>query len=75
MVLKNLFLLQDTKKSLEKYYKNNKKVRCIFTGKNTLTGGRLLRLKRYFKKKMKTFMTYGDGLTNQNLKKNYLIFI
>ena len=57
------------KKSLEKYYKNNKKVRCIFTGKNTLTGGRLLRLKRYFKKNENFLLTYGDGLTNQNLKK------
>lgn len=57
------------KKVLENYYKNNKKVKCIFTGKNTLTGGRLLRLKKYFKKNENFLLTYGDGLTNQNLRK------
>ncbi len=57
------------KEVLEKYYKNKKNVRCIFTGKNTLTGGRILRLKRYFKKNEIFLLTYGDGLINQNLNK------
>ena len=57
------------KEVLEKYYKNKKNVRCIFTGKNTLTGGRILRLKRYFKKNENFLLTYGDGLINQNLNK------
>ena len=56
------------KEIIEKYYKNNKKIKCIFTGKNTLTGGRLLRLKKYFNKDENFLLTYGDGLTNQNLK-------
>ena len=57
------------KEVLEKDYKNKKNVRCIFTGKNTLTGGRILRLKRYFKKNENFLLTYGDGLINQNLNK------
>ena len=43
-------------------------VNLIETGKNTMTGGRLKRLKKYVGKE--TFMmTYGDGLSNINLKK------
>ena len=44
-------------------------MKCIYTGKNTITGGRLLRLKNIFKKNENFMLTYGDGLTNQNLKK------
>ena len=43
-------------------------INLIETGKNTMTGGRLKRLKKYIGKE--TFMmTYGDGLSNVNLKK------
>jgi len=43
-------------------------VNLIETGKNTMTGGRLKRLKRYIGKE--TFMmTYGDGLSNIDLRK------
>ena len=43
-------------------------VNLIETGKNTMTGGRLKRLKKYIGKE--TFMmSYGDGLSNVNLKK------
>ena len=43
-------------------------INLIDTGKNTMTGGRLKRLKKYIGKE--TFMmTYGDGLSNINLKK------
>ena len=43
-------------------------INLIETGKNTMTGGRLKRLKKYMGKE--TFMmTYGDGLSNVNLKK------
>jgi glucose-1-phosphate cytidylyltransferase len=54
---------------IESYYKKNKNIKCIYTGKNTLTGGRLLRLKKYFTLNENFMLTYGDGLTNQNLKK------
>ena len=56
---------------IKKYF--NKKffdwnINLIETGKNTMTGGRLKRLKKYIGKK--TFMmTYGDGLSDVNLKK------
>ena len=43
-------------------------INLIETGKNTMKGGRLKRLKKYVGKE--TFMmTYGDGLSNINLKK------
>ena len=38
------------------------------TGKTTMTGGRLKRLKKYLGNRT-FFMTYGDGLSNVNLKK------
>ncbi len=43
-------------------------IKVVDTGINTMTGGRLKRLKKYLKDE--TFMlTYGDGLSNVNLKK------
>lgn len=54
---------------IQKYFKENKNIKCIFTGKNTLTGGRVLRLKKYFKKNEDFLLTYGDGLSNQNINK------
>ena len=43
-------------------------IHLIETGRNTMTGGRLHRLKKYIGKE--TFMmTYGDGISNVNLKK------
>ena len=43
-------------------------INLIETGRNTMTGGRLKRLKKYIGEE--TFMmTYGDGLSNVNLKK------
>ena len=50
----------------KKFYDWN--INLIETGKNTMTGGRLKRLKKYVGKK--TFMmTYGDGISNINLDK------
>jgi len=44
------------------------KIHLIETGKNTMTGGRLKKMKKYIGKE--TFMlTYGDGLSNVNLEK------
>ena len=43
-------------------------INLIATGRNTMTGGRLKRLKKYIGNE--TFMmTYGDGLSSVNLKK------
>ena len=60
------------KKVFIDYFKKKKfknwKIRIVDTGINTMTGGRLKRLKKYLKKN--TFMlTYGDGLSNVNVKK------
>ena len=56
---------------IKKYFKKNKfgwKINLIDTGRNTMTGGRLKRLKKYLRGE--TFMmTYGDGISNINLKK------
>ena len=51
--------------------KKNLKQKIIFadTGKSTLTGGRLLRLKKYIDDNDDFMLTYGDGLSNVNLKK------
>lgn len=38
------------------------------TGRNTMTGGRIKRLKKYLSKE-RFLVTYGDGLSNVNLKK------
>lgn len=60
------------KKIIQKYYLNSKEfknIKIIDTGKETMTGGRLLRLKPFFDKEENFFMTYGDGLSNINLKK------
>ena len=43
-------------------------INLIDTGQNTMTGGRLARLKKYLGQK--TFLlTYGDGVSNVNIKK------
>jgi len=56
---------------IKKFFKKKSygwNINLIDTGKNTMTGGRLKRLKKYLGKG--TFMmTYGDGISNVNLKK------
>jgi glucose-1-phosphate cytidylyltransferase len=56
---------------IKKYFKKNSfgwKVNMVNTGLKTMTGGRLKRLKKYLNNE--TFMlTYGDGLSNVNIKK------
>jgi glucose-1-phosphate cytidylyltransferase len=60
------------KKIIKKYFEkkkfNNWNVQIIDTGLNTMTGGRVKRLKKYIGNE--TFMlTYGDGISNVNIKK------
>ena len=60
------------KKIITNYFKNKKirdlKIKIIDTGLNTMTGGRLKRLWKYLQNE--TFMlTYGDGLSNVNIRK------
>ncbi len=58
---------------IKRYFKKKKisRVSLIDTGVKTLTGGRLLRLKKYFKPGENFMLTYGDGISNQNIKKLY----
>lgn len=59
------------KKNFFSFFKGNVKlfsVRCVDTGKNTMTGGRIKRIKKYISEDS-FFLTYGDGLSNINLKK------
>ena len=58
---------------IKKYFtkKGNSKLNLVDTGLKTLTGGRLLRLKKYFKPGENFMLTYGDGISNQNIKKLY----
>lgn len=73
---KNFLLAAGYKGNVIKSYFKKKKIKnisilTINTGLKTMTGGRLLRLKKYFKNKENFMLTYGDGLSNQNLKKLY----
>ncbi len=57
---------------IKNFFKKNKfkdwNINLIDTGQNTMTGGRLARLKKYLGQK--TFLlTYGDGVSNVNIKK------
>lgn len=67
----NDFILATGYKSkiIENYFnkKKNYNLQCIYTGLKTNTGGRLLKLKNYIKPGEDFFLTYGDGLSNQNL--------
>ena len=69
---KNFYIALGYKGEMIKKFFNKKffdwNINLIETGKNTMTGGRLKRLRKYIGKE--TFMmTYGDGLSNINLKK------
>ena len=69
---KDFYIALGYKGDVIKNYFNKKKldwnVNLIQTGLNTMTGGRLKRLKKFLGKE--TFMmTYGDGVSNIDLKK------
>ena len=59
-------------KIIENYFFKNKitncKIKSVYTGKNTLTGGRILRLREELGPN-DFMLTYGDGLSNLNIKK------
>ena len=54
---------------IKKFYKNKKNIELVYTGQDTKTGGRLLRLKSYLKNEKTFMLTYGDGVSNINIKK------
>ena len=58
--------------AIRNYFKKKKmnkniKINLINTGRNTMTGGRLKKLKKFLKEPF--MLTYGDGLSNINLNK------
>tara|TARA_Y100001970_G_C14159789_1_gene817837 strand:+ start:527 stop:1285 length:759 start_codon:yes stop_codon:yes gene_type:complete len=53
----------------KKPQKLNWKIQFCYSGLNTMTGGRLLRLKKYLIKEKNFLLTYGDGLANVDIKK------
>lgn len=66
------FLIASGYKSeiIKKYFKKKSqkfKVKIIYTGKKTMTGGRIKRLEPYLRDVF--MLTYGDGLSNVNLEK------
>ena len=59
-------------KIFKDYFKSQKKfknVKIINTGMKTLTGKRLFKIKKFLKGEKNFMLTYGDGLSKQNLKK------
>lgn len=68
----------DFKNSSKRTLTNNSdvdwKVKVIDTGLNTMTGGRLKKIKKYVSKDDFFLMTYGDGLSNINIEKKIKYF-
>ena len=69
----NQFILALGYKSeyIKKYYENkgSRNINLVYTGKDTKTGGRLLRLKNYLKNEKTFMLTYGDGVSDIDIKK------
>ena len=58
------------KEILIEYFKKNNfssKIKIVDTGQNTMTGGRILRLKSILKNQKSFLLTYGDGVTNLDI--------
>lgn len=58
-------------KIIKKYFENNLRtlnIEVIFTGKNSMTGGRIKKLEKHLKNE-KFLLTYGDGLCDVDIKK------
>ena len=57
------------------YFTINKKkypkIKVVNTGLNSLTGLRIYKLKKFFKKNENFYLTYGDGVANINIKNLY----
>ena len=71
--VKNIYLALGYKSNvIVDYFKDHKDYKdinifFIKTGLKTLTGGRIKRLEKYLKNDF--YLTYGDGLSNVNIKK------
>ncbi len=76
-IIEKFFNLENLNKLNLKYFKYlkkkpkklNWKIQFCYSGLNTMTGGRLLRLKKFLDKEENFLLTYGDGLANVNIKR------
>ena len=62
------------KEIIKKYFKNKKlnyEIHLVDTGLKTMTGGRIKRIKKFLDKNEDFMLTYGDGISNVNIKKLY----
>lgn len=58
------------KNELKKFIKKeNWKINFVNTGLRTMTGGRILKIKKYLKNHQNFCLSYGDGLSDVNIKK------
>jgi len=77
--VKNFYLLTGYKsKFITDYFSGGYKklnIKTIYTGKNSQTGGRLLRAQKFLKSEDNFYLTYGDGLSNVNLRKLYNLHV
>lgn len=68
-----IFALGYKKEFIKKYFSQKKfknlNIKFVDTGLNTLTGKRLKKLEKFLKDEKDFFLTYGDGLTDLNIKK------
>ena len=60
------------KEVVKKYFKNNKNIKVIDTGLHTQSGARIKLIKKFLGKDENFFMTYGDGVSDINIKKLFL---
>ena len=61
------FQMKDNKMEVHQNNSEPWKVTLVDTGENTMTGGRLKRVKEYIKNEKAFCLTYGDGLSNINI--------
>lgn len=63
------------KNIIQNYFEKNKfnhwNIKMVDTGNSTLTGARLLKLKKFIEPNSNFFLTYGDGVSNLNINKLY----
>ena len=55
-------------KKISEYFTNYKNIKVVNTGLNSQTGARIKKIKKFINKKENFFMTYGDGVSNINIK-------
>ncbi len=73
--IKKFIICAGYKKDIIKkfFYKNKKfsnwEIQIIDTGLNTMTGGRIKKIEKYLKNTKYFLATYGDGVSNVNIKK------